>query len=397
MQRFARLRLLRTTNQPTTSSLLLPSHSQTRLAHSREYQKYSYNNVPDQVLAKVGQNLHLQLDHPLNILKTKIEEYFKKSYPGSEGGRAGMFKTFDDLHPKVSTVKCFDELLTPKDHVSRRPTDTFYFDEKTVLRTHTSAHQTDLMRQGNYAFLVAGDCYRRDEIDYSHYPVFHQMEGVRLWEKTEKSIEEVRTELKVTLEGLSDHLFGQVEKRWVDAYFPFTDPSLELEIFFEGQWLEVLGCGVVHDTILTDFCKLPNKRGWAFGLGLERLAMVLFGIPDIRLFWSTDPRFTEQFKGGKIGKFKPFSKYPPVFKDISSWWPEEYHDNDFFQQIRDIAGDWVEKVELIDTFTHPKTNRTSKCFRITYRSMERTLLNSEVDEVNFRVRDALVQQGMELR
>eukprot|EP00457_Paulinella_chromatophora_P009596 gb/GEZN01009666.1/.p1 GENE.gb/GEZN01009666.1/~~gb/GEZN01009666.1/.p1 ORF type:complete len:279 (+),score=25.41 gb/GEZN01009666.1/:96-932(+) len=263
--------------------------------------------------------------------------------------------------------------------------------------THTSAHQTDLMRQGNYAFLVAGDCYRRDEIDYSHYPVFHQMEGVRLWEKTEKSIEEVRTELKVTLEGLSDHLFGQVEKRWVDAYFPFTDPSLELEIFFEGQWLEVLGCGVVHDTILTDFCKLPNKRGWAFGLGLERLAMVLFGIPDIRLFWSTDPRFTEQFKGGKIGKFKPFSKYPPVFKDISSWWPEEYHDNDFFQQIRDIAGDWVEKVELIDTFTHPKTNRTSKCFRITYRSMERTLLNSEVDEVNFRVRDALVQQGMELR
>ena len=94
-------------------------------------------------------------------------------------------------------------------------------------------------------------------------------------------------------------------KRWVDAYFPFTEPSMELEIFFKGEWLEVLGCGVMEMKILEE-AGLGDKRAWAFGLGLERLAMVLFDVPDIRLFWSDDKRFTKQFKeawrGGKGGK-----------------------------------------------------------------------------------------------
>lgn len=96
--------------------------------------------------------------------------------------------------------------------------------------------------------------------------------------------------------------------RWCDCYFPFTDPSFELEIFFNGKWLEVLGCGVMERQILQNTGR-PNDRAWAFGLGLERLAMVLFDIPDIRLFWTDDKRFTEQFKAGELKqKFKPFSK-----------------------------------------------------------------------------------------
>lgn len=114
--------------------------------------------------------------------------------------------------------------------------------------------------------------------------------------------------------------------RWVDAYFPFTEPSFEMEIFFNGQWMEVLGCGVMQQQIL-DGAGGQGKRAWAFGLGLERLAMVLFNIPDIRLFWSGDERFTKQFKagcfkaGGVGAKFTPYSKYPPCFKDVSFWLP----------------------------------------------------------------------------
>jgi phenylalanyl-tRNA synthetase alpha subunit len=88
-------------------------------------------------------------------------------------------------------------------------------------------------------------------------------------------------ELKESLEGLANHLFGEVECRWVDAYFPFTDPSFELEIFFEGEWLEVLGCGITEQSIL-DANGNEGNTAWAFGLGLERLAMVLYNIPDIR-------------------------------------------------------------------------------------------------------------------
>ena len=108
-------------------------------------------------------------------------------------------------------------------------------------------------------------------------------------------VEVVSKELKETLEGLAQHLFGEVEMRWVDAYFPFTEPSYELEIYFNGEWLEVLGCGVMQQSILDDSGN-PGKKAWAFGLGLERLAMVLFDIPDIRLFWSDDPRFSNQFR-----------------------------------------------------------------------------------------------------
>lgn len=91
--------------------------------------------------------------------------------------------------------------------------------------------------------------------------------------------------------------------RWIDAYFPFTTPSLELEIFYENKWVEMLGCGVVHDFVLEKSGR-AKEIGWAAGLGLERFAMKLFKIPDVRLFWSEDQRFISQFKKGKINEFK---------------------------------------------------------------------------------------------
>jgi phenylalanyl-tRNA synthetase alpha chain len=273
-----------------------------------------------------------------------------------------------------------------------------------VLRCHTSAHQAELLRTKQPAFLVTGDVYRRDSIDATHYPVFHQMEGVRIYSPVDweaaglEATAFAEKELKSALEGLAKHLFGDVECRWVDAYFPFTEPSFELEIFFNGKWMEVLGCGVMEQVIL-DKNYGEGHKAWAFGLGLERLAMVLFDIPDIRLFWSDDERFLKQFKAGDLrAKFKSYSKFPPCYKDMAFWVSPEFTENNLCELVRGIGGDLVEEVQLIDNFTNPKTQRTSHCYRITYRSMERSLTDDEINELQARVRQGVSEElKVELR
>jgi phenylalanyl-tRNA synthetase alpha chain len=207
----------------------------------------------------------------------------------------------------------------------------------------------------------------------------------------------------------------QLRVRWIEAYFPFTSPSWELEILWQGDWLEVLGCGVVKQDVLTK-ADVPSQLGWAFGLGLERIAMLLFEIPDIRLFWSRDERFLSQFKGlsdnlDGLKRFVPFSKYPACYKDVAFWLrssssagggvkanTHDFHENDIMEIVRDIGGDVVEDVTKVDEFTHPKTGRRSLCYRINYRSLERTLTNEEANGYHEAVRKALVERlGVELR
>lgn len=351
-------------------------------------------NVTDQILSKIGKHLHTQPQHPLGILRKKIVDYW-----------GPQFRAVDHLSPFVSVEHNFDLLRIPPDHVSRSYSDTYYLDKKTCLRTHTSAHQIELLKKHNQ-FLVTGDVYRRDEIDRSHYPIFHQMEGVKVFDSngselrslsSSAQIDFIQQDLKTGLEGLARHLFGPTEMRWVDAYFPFTHPSMELEIYFQDQWLEVLGCGVIHPDIMTNASR-PTEQGWAFGLGLERLAMVLFDIPDIRLFWSNDERFLQQFRSGNIVKFQPYSKFPPCLKDMSFWLSDDFHVNDLNELVRGVAGDLVEQVELIDNFVHPKTKRASHCYRISYRSMDRSLTNEEIDALQEEVRQRTAKElGVELR
>lgn len=370
---------------------------------SRYLSDHPNNNVPPHIAALVGKGLHTRPSHPIGIIRSKIQEYFA-SLPV-------QYTVYDAEDPIVTTQQCFDDLRIPPDHPGRSPSDTYYIDDATLLRTHTSAHQSEHLRSGADAFLCAGDVYRRDEIDSSHYPAFHQLEGVRLFPVEDMKGAEgltgeewtnspeckmIADDLKATLEGLMDHLFGETEKRWNEDYFPFTTPSYELEIKYEGEWLEVLGCGVVHEEVL-QMADRGDRRGWAFGLGLERLAMILFEIPDIRLFWTEDERFHSQFKEGEITKFQSYSKYPPVYKDIAFWIPEDFVENDFFEMTRGIAGDIVEKMELIDEFTNPKKGKTSKCYRITYRSMDRSLTNEEIDALQDEVREKVADLGVEVR
>lgn len=138
------------------------------------------------ILSRVGANLHNQQDHPLCIIKEQIRDYFYQSFKNKRGNP--LFSIYDNLSPVVSVWQNFDSVLVPKDHVSRRRGDNYYLNREFMLRAHTSAHQHELVNSGLDAFLVAGDVYRRDEIDSTHFPVFHQMEGVRLYSDFEVMI-----------------------------------------------------------------------------------------------------------------------------------------------------------------------------------------------------------------
>ncbi|XP_076297536.1 phenylalanyl-tRNA synthetase, mitochondrial [Lasioglossum baleicum] len=392
---------------------------------NHNYPKDEWTNISPNIISKLGKNLHVTRYHPLSHIRQRIVNYFYKQFYNRIGNVT--FSVYDNISPIVTTAQHFDSLLVPKDHPSRTKLDCYYVNRDTLLRAHTTAHQSELISMGLNNFLIIGDVYRRDEIDKVHYPVFHQADAVRLCtseevfqntknsdelrlfehrgiENNEKqgchSLEAVKImehELKNTLTGLVQVLFGQnVQFRWVEQYFPFTHPSWELEVYYNNQWLEVLGCGIMRQEILQN-AGAGERIGWAFGLGLERLAMCLYSIPDIRLFWSTDSGFLNQFQfedSDTMIRYKPISIYPQCKSDISFWLPEDgsYSSNDFYDIVREIAGDKVEQIILQDTYTDPRTNRLSHCYTIVYRHMERTLIKAEVNCLHNQIRKLVAEK-----
>lgn len=153
----------------------------------QSYPQDDYSNLSRKVLSSVGRNLHNQQHHPLWLIKERVKEHFYKQYVGRYG--TPLFSVFDNFSPVVTTWQNFDSLLIPTDHPSRKKGDNYYLNQTHMLRAHTSAHQWDLLHAGLDAFLVVGDVYRRDQIDSQHYPVFHQLEGVRVFSKYEVSLE----------------------------------------------------------------------------------------------------------------------------------------------------------------------------------------------------------------
>ncbi|XP_051711850.2 phenylalanine--tRNA ligase, mitochondrial isoform X5 [Oryctolagus cuniculus] len=344
----------------------------------KSYPQDDHSNLTRKVLSKVGRNLHNQLHHPLWLIKERVKEHLYQQYVGRSG--SPLFSVHDNLSPVVTTWQNFDSLLIPADHPSRKKGDNYYLNRTHMLRAHTSAHQWDLLHAGLDAFVVVGDVYRRDQIDAQHYPVFHQLEAVRLFSKHEL--------FAGVKDGKSLQLFEQ-SSRSAHKQETHTMEAAKLVEFDLKQTLTRLVTHLFGDAGAQD------RVGWAFGLGLERLAMILYDIPDIRLFWSEDERFLKQFRLPDINqkvKFQPLSKYPAVLNDISFWLPSEnYEENDFYDLVRTIGGDLVEKVDLVDQFEHPKTHRTSHCYRITYRHMERTLSQKEVRHVHQAVQEAAVR------
>jgi len=200
---------------------------------------------------------------------------------------------------------CFDALNTPADHPARNEKDTFYFDSGKLLRTHTSSVQIRTMETATppVRIIAPGSAYRRDEIDATHLSVFNQLEG--LYVAKDVSL----PDLKGTLEYFFHELFGpQTEVRFRPHFFPFTEPSFEIDVKLtvKGQqprWIEVAGCGMVDPAVFEsidsqrkdDAFAAEKVTGFAFGMGLDRLAMIRWGIRDIRLLIENDVRFLSQF------------------------------------------------------------------------------------------------------
>lgn len=152
-----------------------------------EYYQDDYTNVTPKILSHIGQNLHNQKYHPLGLIKQRIVNHFYSAFVGHRG--IPVFAVFDNLHPVVSVEKNFDSLLIPLTHVSRNKSDCYYVNKQNLLRAHTTAHQLELLRMGLDNCLMIGDVYRRDEIDPTHYPVFHQVDAVRLCTENKVCVE----------------------------------------------------------------------------------------------------------------------------------------------------------------------------------------------------------------
>jgi phenylalanyl-tRNA synthetase alpha chain len=232
--------------------------------------------------------------HPLTqMLERSIEIFRRMGFALADGPDIE-----DEWH-------CFDALNTPPEHPARNEQDTFYLPDGRLLRTHTSTVQIRTMQSAPppIRVIAPGAAYRRDEVDATHSAQFHQIEGLYVDENVSVA------DLKGTLEFFMRELFGaDTAVQFRPHYFPFTEPSLEVYVKSKAlkkgeQWIEVAGSGIVHPAVFEAVNKArgdkaydPEKwTGYAFGLGMDRLAMILFDIPDIRLFAQNDLRFLKQF------------------------------------------------------------------------------------------------------
>ena len=305
----------------------------------------------------------------------------------------------------VPTNILFDMFNMPPGHPARSKSDTYYVDEKHVLRTHDTVfwyyylNHPEIKKRAEKKETLGAICYgkvyRKDEIDRSHMNVFHQF-GAWFIAPDEKRVI-TPEDLKSTLSDIATNVF-KTNFRFYDHQFPYTDPSFEMEAEISGKWIEMLGSGLVRKSVLENM-GLKGYNGWAFGFGLERLAMASMDLPDIRLFWSEDDRVKSQLKLGQ--KFKEVSKFPPVPRDISFVVDKNFIPNDYFDVIRDIGGDLIEQVELLDKYENTEkfgADKLSYTFRIIYRNLERTLTNAEVNTLHAKLEDKTTSDfGAEIR
>ena len=222
--------------------------------------------------------------HPLEHVTDKIKSIFQ-----SIGFSVAYGPEIDDDYHN------FEALNVPKHHPARDMQDTFFIDSDIVLRTHTSNVQIHLMENQDppLRHICCGRVFRNEEVSYKSFCLFHQVEGLVINESSSFA------EMKGTLEYFAKEMFGKDTKmRFRPSYFPFTEPSAEVDIWNDklNQWMEILGCGMVNPNVLENVGYDSEKyQGFAFGMGIERIAMIKYGIRDIRLFYQNDKRFLEQF------------------------------------------------------------------------------------------------------
>lgn len=354
----------------------------------------------------------------------RIKRYLEMS-DLSRKKESPIFQIIDEVK-KVETLKDFDEIKVPEivgvketfdlfnfpdNHPVRSKSDTYYVNEQNILRTHTTVmwyyyfNIKEVLEKletfGEVGAVCYGKVYRKDEIDRRHMNIFHQVDGLYVCSKDKHEI--TQEDLKNVLTEVALSAFGKdVKYRFNPDTFPYTYQSLEMEVDKSSltstqntneEWVEVLGAGIVEPKVLEKLGIDSNKyNGWAFGFGLERLAIISMNLPDIRLFWSEDSRVIKQLKLGQ--KFVEVSKYPPVVRDISFVVNKDFIVNDYFDLVRDLLGDMAEEVELLDKYENKEKfgdDKVSYSYRVVYRSLQRTLTDREVNEIHKKLEESTIQ------
>ena len=322
-----------------------------------------------------------------------------------------QFANFDvtEIPEIVPASVSFDLFDFPPEHPARSKSDTYYVDEENILRTHDTVFwyyylnhpevKARLDKGESMGTLCYGKVYRKDEIDSRHMNVFHQLGG---WYIAPDSEEVKPDDLKEALGNIVRAIFGpETVFRINTDTFPYTDPSFEVELNVKGtaaegpargEWLEILGSGMPKKSVFKKM-NVEGYHGWAFGFGIERLAIASMALPDIRLLWSDDERIKKQLVLGTT--YQEVSKYPPVTRDISFIVSKTFTPNDYFDLVRDIGGDLIEEVALLDSYENDAKfgeDKMSYAYRIIYRSIERTLTSEEVDALHKQLEGETTKQ-----
>lgn len=299
-----------------------------------------------------------------------------------------------EIVPAEITFDLFD---FPADHVARSTSDTYYVDAKNILRTHNTVSwyyyfndknvKEKFAKGENLGALCFGKVYRKDEIDRRHMNVFHQIDGWKIISNDKGTL--TLEDLKNVLSEVVENVFGKdTEYRFLDDNFPYTDPSTQIEVMVDGKWVEILGAGMIKPSVLAKL-GITGYNGWAFGFGIERLAILSMELPDIRLLWSNDERVKKQLVLGN--KFKEVSKFPAVVRDISFVVDSAtFQPNVYFDLVRDVVGDMAEEMALVDEYENAAKfgeGKKSYAYRVTYRSLDRTLTDAEVNELHKKLEE----------
>ncbi len=317
-------------------------------------------------------------------------------------------KNFDiiEIPEVISPEIVFDLFNFPKDHPARTQSDTYYVDETHILRPHTSLMwkyylelpetQKRLEKYGSVGTLCYGTVYRRDEIDWQHSNVLHHIDGLYICKKEIARLGQ--PDLEDILWEVAHELFGQnIKAEFRVDHFPYTDPSLEMNIAWGDRWVEILGAGIVHPQVIKNLGLDPNiYNGWAFGFGADRLAMIKMQIPDIRLLRSNDERVKKQLKN-IVHTYQPVSKYPPVTRDISFVVDKaSFNQFRYYELAREVIGvELIEEMKLLDEYeddTKFGPGKASYTFRIVYRNLDRTLTNEEVDILHKKLENKTISE-----
>lgn len=342
--------------------------------------------------------------HVVRLLYERIADYMRSTHPESEVRVCRP-------DPVVSVKDNYDDLLIPADNISRSSTYTHYVDQTHILRTHTTAAMPTILRdvaahQGwdDILILLPGLAYRRDVSDKKHVGEVHMLE---MWRVVRNSARHriKKNDLLTVVRGVAATAAPGWRLRIVDSPHPYTEQGIEVNAVQGDRDVEILECGLIKPEILKRAGLDPERYcGWALGMGLDRLAMTLKGIPDIRYLRSANPRIAEQMKD--TTPYREVSNQPAIRRDLSYCVPQRYVEEDVSDDIREALGDDLLSLESVEIRSETpcgelpesirerlgcRPSQKNVLVRITLRNLERSITNHEANLIYTRIYEKINQ------